>query len=282
MPDETRSHPVSGGSLELRGVQLLYNRGKADEVTALAGIDLAAAPGEFITVIGSNGAGKSSIVQIVSGGARATRGSILIGGRDVTKWPDYKRASFVARVFDDPRIGSAPDLSIEDNLALAMSRGRRRGFRRSLRSPRRRIMREKLAHLGLGLEDRLHDRVGMLSAGQRQSLTMVMAGLSAPKILLLDEHLAALDPSTAQRVLTLTEELVSEMGSTTIMITHNMDHALRLGTRLLLMSRGRILADLAAAEKRTMTAQGLVDLIGRAGDTLGDRSMLAELAVEAL
>jgi putative tryptophan/tyrosine transport system ATP-binding protein len=264
--------------LELRDVRLVYNRGKADEVIALRGVDLVAAPGEFLTVIGSNGAGKSSIVQTICGAVRPTSGSVLIGGRDVTRWPDYRRAAFVARVFDDPRIGSAPDLSIEDNLALAMSRGRRHGLRLSLTGARRRVMRDRLARLGLGLEDRLHDRVGLLSAGQRQSLTMVMAGLCAPQVLLLDEHLAALDPATAQRVLALTAELVAEMGSTTIMITHNMEHALEMGTRLLLMSRGRILADLEHKEKTAMTTQGLVDLISRAGDVLGDRTLLSELA----
>jgi putative tryptophan/tyrosine transport system ATP-binding protein len=264
--------------LELRDVRLVYNRGKADEVNALRGVDLVAAPGEFLTVIGSNGAGKSSIVQTISGAVRPSSGSVLIGGRDVTRWPDYRRAAFVARVFDDPRVGSAPDLSIEDNLALAMSRGRRHGLRLSLTGARRRVMRDRLSRLGLGLEDRLHERVGLLSAGQRQSLTMVMAGLSAPQVLLLDEHLAALDPATAQRVLTLTAELVAEMGSTTIMITHNMEHALEMGTRLLLMSRGRILADLEHKEKTTMTTQGLVDLISRAGDVLGDRTLLSEFA----
>ena len=276
------SPTLPGGPLELDDVRLVYNRGRADEVAALRGVTLRAAPGEFITVIGSNGAGKSSIVQVVSGAARPTTGRVRIGGRDITRWPDYRRAPLIARVFDDPRVGSAPDLSIEDNLALAMSRGRRRGLRASLTSARRRVMRERLAHLGLGLEDRLHDRVGLLSAGQRQSLTMVMAGLAAPQVLLLDEHLAALDPSTAQRVLGLTGELVAEMSCTTVMITHNMEHALRMGTRLLLMSRGRILADLGADRKKNMNTQDLIDLIARAGDALGDRTLLPELAVEAV
>lgn len=267
------------GRLELAGVRLVHNAGRADEVIALQGIDLTIPPGEFVTVIGSNGAGKSSLLQVIAGAARPTAGTVRLGGRDITRWPDHRRASLVARVFDDPRVGSAPDLSIEDNLALAMSRGRR-GLRPSLSATRRRTMHDRLARLGLGLEHRLHDRVGLLSAGQRQSLTMVMAGLHAPQLLLLDEHLAALDPNTAARVLQLTTDLVTEMGCTTIMTTHHMEHALRMGTRLLLMSRGRIVTDLLEERKNGMTTQDLIDLMGHTGDALGDRSLLPEIAAE--
>lgn len=267
-------------TLRLDAVRLVYNAGKSDQVVALDHVDLAVGAGEFVTVIGSNGAGKSSIVQVVSGAVRPTVGRVSIDGVDVTRWPDYRRAGLVARVFDDPRVGTAPELSIEDNLALALERGRRRGLGLSLTARRRRLMRERLAGLGLGLEDRLQDPVGLLSAGQRQSLTMVMAGLVRPRVLLLDEHLAALDPATAGRVLALTRDLVAEMGCTTVMITHNMEHALEMGTRLLLMSRGRILADLDGAAKERMTTGGLVDLIRTAGDSVGDRSLLPELATE--
>jgi len=263
--------------LQLDDVRLVYNRGRVDEVVALRGLDLSLEPGEFVTVVGSNGAGKSSTVQIVSGSARPTSGRVRMGGKDVTAWPDYRRAGIVSRVFDDPRVGSAPDLSIEDNLALAMARGRRRTLRLSLGASRRAAMRDRIARLGLGLEDRLHDRVGLLSAGQRQSLTMVMAGLVAPQVLLLDEHLAALDPATAARVLALTSELVAEMGCTTIMVTHNMDHALSMGDRLLVMSRGRIVSDVAGREKASLTVQGVIDLITGAGDAVSDRSLLPEL-----
>jgi putative tryptophan/tyrosine transport system ATP-binding protein len=274
-------HDHDRPGFELSGVRLVYNAGRADEVVALHGLDLTAAPGQFITVIGSNGAGKSSLVQTLSGAVRPSSGRVRIDGIDVTRWPDHRRARHVARVFDDPRVGSAPDLSIEDNLALALRRGRRRGLAPSLTAARRRVMRDRLAHLGLGLEDRLGDRVGLLSAGQRQSLTMVMVGLSAPRVLLLDEHLAALDPATAARVLRLTGELATAMGCATLMITHNMEHALTVGDRLLLMSRGRVVADLVGIEKSRMTPDGLVDLIHRAGDALGDRSMLPELQTEA-
>jgi putative tryptophan/tyrosine transport system ATP-binding protein len=261
------------GRLEIAGVRLVHNAGRADEVIALQRVDLTIRPTEFVTVVGSNGAGKSSLLQVLSGTVRPTAGTVRLGGRDITRWPEHRRASLVAHVFDDPRLGSAPGLSIEDNLALAMSLGRRRGLRPSLNAARRRAMRDQLARLGLGLEHRLHDDVGRLSAGQRQSLTMVMAGLRAPQLLLLDEHLAALDPKTAARVRQLTTDLVTEVGCTTIMITHNMEHALRMGTRLLMMSRGRIVADLPEERKNSMSTQDLIDLVGHTGDALSVRSL---------
>ncbi len=263
--------------LELRDVRLVYHRGRVDEVQALRGIDLVVDKGEFVTVVGSNGAGKSSMVQIISGAAKPTTGKVVLERRDVTGWPDYKRAGFVARVFDDPRVGSAPELSIEDNLALALARGKRRTLGFALRGHRRALLRERVARLGLGLEDRMHDRVGLLSAGQRQSLTMIMAGLVAPDVLLLDEHLAALDPATAQRVLGLTAELVAEMDCATVMVTHNMDHALRMGNRLLVMSRGRIIHDVSDDAKSALTVSAVVDLITGVGDVVSDRSLLTEL-----
>jgi putative tryptophan/tyrosine transport system ATP-binding protein len=262
--------------LELDEVSLVYNQRRTDEVVALRGLSLAVPAGQFVTVVGSNGAGKSSLVQVVSGAARPTRGRVRLGGRDVTRLPDYRRAGLVARVFDDPRAGTAPELSVEDNMALALSRGRRRTLRFALSARRRADMRDRLAELGLGLEDRLHDPVGLLSAGQRQSLTMVMAGLSRPAVLLLDEHLAALDPRTAQRVLALTSDLVREVGCGTLMITHNMDHALEMGDRLLVMSRGQVIADLGERDKRAATVPALVELIAGAGDVVSDRILLRE------
>ena len=268
---ETRSE-----MLELRGVSLVYNRGRADEVRALNEVDLTVGDGEFVTIVGSNGAGKSSLVQTIAGSVRPTSGSVHIAGKNVTSRTDFQRAGTVARVFDDPRVGSAPDLSIEDNLALAMLRGQRRSLRMSLTSGRRAVMRERLSRLGLGLEDRLHDKVGLLSAGQRQSLTMVMASMVAPRVLLLDEHLAALDPGTAQRVLDLTGDLVAEMQCATLMITHNMEHAISVGSRLLVMSRGEIAADVSGVEKAALSPQGIVDMIVGSGDAVSDRLMLAD------
>lgn len=263
----------------LDDVHLVYNAGRVDEVQALRGVDLTVRAGDVVTVVGSNGAGKSSAVQVISGAVRPTTGRVRLGGRDVTRWPDHRRAALVARVFDDPRLGSAPALSIEDNLALASARGRRRTLRLATSARHRTRMRDRLSVLGLGLEDRLHDRVELLSAGQRQSLTMVMAGLTAPQVLLLDEHLAALDPSTAQRVLALTVDLVHEVGSATVMVTHNMDHALGTGNRLLVMSRGRIVADLDADTKRSMTVPGLIDVLTGSGDAVSDRMAVPDVGL---
>lgn len=267
MPDAT---------LQVDDVRLVYNAGRADQVVALDHVGLRIEDGSFVTVIGSNGAGKSSLVQVISGEVRPTRGRVAIDGTDVTRQPDHRRAGRVARVFDDPRVGTAPELSIEDNLALAIGRGRRRGLRPALTTARRSLMRDRLAVLGLGLEDRLHDRVGLLSAGQRQSLTMVMSGLVAPRVLLLDEHLAALDPATQARVLDITIRLVAELGCTTLMVTHNMDHAIRVGDRLLVMSRGRVVADIAGDEKAGLGVGDVVERITAAGDTASDRLLLEE------
>ncbi|AJE80418.1 ABC transporter ATP-binding protein [Streptomyces albus] len=263
-------------ALALDHVGLVYNGRRPDEVVALTDISLCVESGEFVTLVGSNGAGKSSMVGIVSGALRPTRGRVLIGGRDVTRHPDHRRARHIARVFDDPRVGTAAELSIEDNLALAMGRGSRHGLRWALSTRKRDRMRERLAALGLGLEDRLRDPVGMLSAGQRQSVTMIMAGLVRPTVLLLDEHLAALDPATADRVLALTASLAEETGAATLMVTHNMEHALGIGTRLLVMSRGRLIADVSGERKRAMDVNGVVELIVSAGDAVSDRSILPE------
>jgi putative ABC transport system ATP-binding protein len=262
--------------LELRDVSLTYNRRKADQVDALKGLDLRAREGEFVTIVGANGAGKSSLVQLISGAVRPTTGGVFLESRDITRWPDYRRARYIARVFDDPRIGSAPELSIEDNLALASSRGRRRTLRLALNRRNRVEFQDRLAALGLGLEHRLHDSVGLLSAGQRQSLTMVMAGLVRPRLLLLDEHLAALDPSTARKVLDLTVTLAKDMACTTLMVTHNMEHAIETGDRLLVMSRGTVIADFNGEDKKRLTIPKLVQQIASAGDTLSDRVVLAE------
>ena len=261
----------------LEGVHLAYNRGRADEVRALNGIDLTVSVGEFVTVVGSNGAGKSSLVHVIAGTARPTIRTVTLTGRNVSRWADHSRAGLIARVFDDPRVGTAPELSIEDNVALAMSRGHRRGLGRASNLTRRQTMRDRLATLGLGLEDRLHEPVGLLSAGQRQSLTLIMAALGAPALLLLDEHLAALDPVTARRVLDITSALVAEMSCATLMVTHHMDHALTLGERLLVMSQGLIVADIGGHAKRALRVNDVIDLITGAGDIVSDRIVLGDL-----
>jgi putative ABC transport system ATP-binding protein len=264
--------------LALEEVRLTYNAGSSGEVRALRGVTLEIPAGQFVTVVGSNGAGKSSLMKVVAGEERPSSGRVRLAGRDVTRLPVHRRAGAVARVFDDPRAGTLPELSIEDNMALALSRGRRRTLRFASGRARRALMRERLAVLGLGLEQRVGDPAGLLSAGQRQSLTMVMAGLRDPRLLLLDEHLAALDPATQQRVLELTTGLVRRLGCATLMVTHNMEHAIAVGDRLLVMSRGQVVADLAGERKAALTPERLVETIVAAGDAVSDRLLLRETA----
>ncbi len=267
--------------LTLDDVRLTYNGGTSAEVRALRGVTLTIPAGEFVTVVGSNGAGKSSLIKLVAGEERPTSGRVELDGRDVTRLPVHRRARDVARVFDDPRAGSLPELSIEDNLALALSRGQRRRLRFAVGGERRALMRERLAVLGLGLERRLADPVGLLSAGQRQSLTMVMAGLRDPRVLLLDEHLAALDPGTQRRVLELTTAMVRRLGCATVMVTHNMEHAIDVGDRLLVMSRGELIADFSGERKAALSVEALVETIASAGDAVSDRMVLREEAAPA-
>ena len=278
MPDQLMSDqlmPDQDVLLELDDIHLVHNPGTPTEVTALAGLGLRVRAGELVTVVGSNGAGKSSMLNVIAGVYRPRRGRVVIAGRDVTRWADHARARLVARVFDNPLAGTAPSLSLEDNLALAASRGRRRRLIPALRRSRREMMRERLATLGLGLENRLADPVALFSAGQRQSLTMLMAGLVAPRVLLLDEHLAALDPRTAERVLDLTVRTHRELGCATLMVTHNMRHAIDVGDRLLVLSGGRVVLDLSGPDKRGLTVEALVDLVAGLGVTLSDRQLLS-------
>ncbi|MDT3443852.1 MULTISPECIES: ABC transporter ATP-binding protein [unclassified Pseudofrankia] len=261
--------------LRMDGVRLVHGAGTPTEVVALDHVDLEIPAGQFVTVVGSNGAGKSSLVNVVAGVYRPTRGRVLLGGRDVTRLAVHARAGAVARVFDDPLAGTAPDLSLADNLALAAARGRRRRLSPAVTPGRRSGMREDLAVLGLGLERRLADPVTLLSAGQRQSVTMLMAGLRKPKLLLLDEHLAALDPRTRARVLDLTLQMHERLGCASMMITHSMRHAIEVGDRLLVMSRGRVIYDVAGPAKTALTPSDLVDIVSGLGDAPSDRQLLA-------
>lgn len=267
--------------IELSDIQLVHAPGTPTQTVALDGLDLTVAAGEFITIVGSNGAGKSSLVQVISGALFPTVGRVRIHGQDVTRLPEHRRAARVARVFDDPHAGTAPDLSIEENLALAMARGRRRRLRRALDPARADRMRDHLRPLGLGLEDRLHTPVATLSSGQRQSLTMVMAGLTEPDVLLLDEHTAALDPGTQQTVLGLTTDLAATLGCTTVMVTHDMQRAIEIGDRLVVMDRGRVAADIGAEQKAALTVKDLVDHVTREGGAVSDRSLLGTATTPA-
>ncbi|WP_083887780.1 ABC transporter ATP-binding protein [Nocardia asiatica] len=243
--------------LELDEISVVHNLGEANQSTALSDVTLTIPENQFVTVVGSNGAGKSSLVKVIAGSVQPATGTVKIHGTDVTSQPDYRRAGMVAHVFDNPENGTISELSIEENMALAIRRGGHRGLRRAVTSARRATMREALSTLGLGLENRLADRAGLLSAGQRQSLTMVMATLSQPTVLLLDEHVAALDPRTQSRVLDLTQAIASRLECSTLMVTHNMKHALEIGDRMLILADGRILGDYTSDQKASISAEAL-------------------------
>ena len=245
--------------LEIKNVSKTFNAGTINEKRALTDLSLSLNDGDFVTVIGGNGAGKSTLLNAVAGVWPVDSGSILIDGEDVTGMPEYKRAKYIGRVFQDPMMGTAPNMQIEENLALAYRRGRKRGLKWGVTNAEREIYREKLATLGLGLEDRLTAKVGLLSGGQRQALTLLMASLRRPKLLLLDEHTAALDPATAAKVLELSDKIVAENGLTAMMITHNMKDAIKHGNRLIMMNEGRIILDISGEEKQKLTKRDLMD-----------------------
>ena len=252
-----------------------FHRGSVNEVLALNDIDLQVANGDFITVIGSNGAGKSTLLNALAGSFFLDSGTITIGDLNVTRWPEYKRAQLIARVFQDPLLGTCPSATIEQNMALALRRGKRRGLGPGVRAGDRELFARELAKIGLGLEERLQDRVGLLSGGQRQALTMLMATLVRPEVLLLDEHIAALDPKTAGQILSLTQEIVAEQGLTTLMITHNMKHAIDLGNRLIMLHQGRIILDVSGEEKQSLSVDDLLQQFYRVqGEELANDSML--------
>lgn len=244
-------------SLELWGVAQTFFPGTVNETRALQGVDLSLKPGEFVTVVGSNGAGKSTLLNVVAGVLRPDQGNVLLGGADVTRLGEVERARRIGRVFQNPTAGTAPSLTVEENLSLALSRGERRGLLWAVTGAKRRRFQQELAGLGLGLEKRLNDKVGLLSGGQRQALSLLMATLKRPDVLLLDEHTAALDPRTAALIADLTARWVEERQLTTLMVTHNLEHAIRLGHRLIMMHQGRILFEMAGQEKADLTIEKL-------------------------
>lgn len=261
--------------LTVTDVSKTFFAGTVNERRALDRLNLTLAEGDFVTVIGSNGAGKSTLLNAVSGRLLADSGRIEIDGSNVNRLPQHKRAKYVGRVFQDPLAGTAPNLTIEENLSLALLRGRRRGLGPGLSKKRRARFGEQLAMLELGLEDRLTAKVGLLSGGQRQALSLLMAGFTQPRIMLLDEHTAALDPQRAELVTTITERIVREGGLTTLMVTHNMEQAIRLGNRLIMMHEGRIVYEADAATKSALTVQDLLrEFAGIKGATLSDKAFL--------
>ena len=235
-----------------------FNAGTVNEKTALRNLSLTLEDGDFVTVIGGNGAGKSTMLNAIAGTWPVDQGSIVIDGEDVTKLPEYKRAKYLGRVFQDPMTGTAATMEIQENLALAMRRGESRTLRAGIKEKERQQYREMLTTLGLGLEDRMTSKVGLLSGGQRQALTLLMATLKKPKLLLLDEHTAALDPKTAAKVLETTDMIVNRDHLTTLMITHNVKDAIVHGNRLIMMMEGRIILDISGEEKKKLTVSDLL------------------------
>ncbi|MEK0085296.1 ABC transporter ATP-binding protein [Benzoatithermus flavus] len=263
--------------IELRSIAVTFGRGTVLETRALRGIDLSIPESEFVTVIGSNGAGKSTLLNVLAGTVPATEGRIVIDGKDVTPLPAARRARLLARVFQDPLAGTCAGLTIEENLALAEARGRGRGLKLAVRGGSRARWRDRLAELGLGLENRLGDRMGLLSGGQRQCVALLMATMAPSKILLLDEHTAALDPRTADLVVDLTRKLVAEFGLTTLMITHSMHQALGCGSRLLMLHEGRICLDVGGEAKTRLTPEDLLaEFRRRRGEELDDDALLLD------
>ena len=263
--------------LEIKEIWKTFNAGTVNEKQALRGVSLTLNDGDFCTVIGGNGAGKSTMLNAVAGTWTVDSGTISIGGTDVTHLPEFKRAKFIGRVFQDPMMGTAPTMQIIENLALAARRGQNRGLKWGITKAEKERYQELLHGLDLGLEDRLTSKVGLLSGGQRQALTLLMASLQKPKLLLLDEHTAALDPKTAAKVLELSDRIVEENHLTTMMVTHNMKDAIAHGNRLIMMYDGRIVIDVSGEEKKKLTVPQLLELFSKVSgsDEADDKLLLS-------
>ena len=263
--------------LEINGIYKVFNPNTINEKIALRNVSLKLEPGDFATLIGGNGAGKSTLLNCVAGVYGVDRGSVIIDGMDVTKLSEYRRAAVLGRVFQDPMMGTASNMGLEENLALAYRRGQRRGLKWGIGNKERKLYRQLLGSLDLGLEDRLNAKVGLLSGGQRQAVTLLMATMKKPKLLLLDEHTAALDPKTAEKVLELTDKLVEENNLTTLMVTHNMRDAIKHGNRLIMMHDGRIILDIKGEEKQKLTVEDLLKRFGKVSgeEFANDRALLS-------
>lgn len=263
--------------LEIRNVAKTFNEGTVNEKCVFTDLSLTLNDGDFVTVIGGNGAGKSTMLNLVAGAYMADSGSILIDGENVTNLPEYKRAKYLGRVFQDPRMGTASDMWVEENMSIADSRGHRRGLRWAITGKDRERYREQLKLLDLGLEDRLSTKMGLLSGGQRQAVTLLMATMKKPKILLLDEHTAALDPKTAAKVLDLTDQLIRANNLTAMMVTHNMRDAITHGNRLIMMHAGKIILDISGEEKQQLTVESLLEKFSQTSGSefASDRALLS-------
>ena len=263
--------------LKIEHISKTFNPGTITEKIALRDVSLHLSPGEFVTVIGGNGAGKSTLMNSIAGTFLVDKGSLTIDGQDITKWPEHRRAKYIGRVFQDPMMGTAAGMMIEENLAIAARRGKVPSLRWSARKSDRQHFKELLSSLNLGLEDRLESKVGLLSGGQRQAITLLMATMADPKLLLLDEHTAALDPKTAAKVLELSDRIVEENGLTTMMVTHNMKDAIAHGNRLIMMNAGKIVLDIGGEEKKRLTVDDLLHAftLSTAEEFANDRILLS-------
>lgn len=263
--------------LEIKNVHKTFNKGTINEKKALNGVNLHLDPGDFVTIIGGNGAGKSTTLNMVAGVYPIDQGTIILDGKDISDLPEYKRAYMLGRVFQDPMMGTAAGMQIEENMAMANRRGKRRGLSWGITKKEEEMFREKLKMLDLGLEDRMTSKVGLLSGGQRQALTLLMATLKKPSLLLLDEHTAALDPKTAKKVLDITEKIVAKDNLTTMMVTHNMKDAINIGNRLIMMSEGKIIYDVKGEEKKKLKVADLLLKFEEAsgGEFANDRMLLS-------
>lgn len=263
--------------LTISNVRKTFNIGTINEKKALNGLDLHLNQGDFVTIIGGNGAGKSTMLNMIAGVYPIDSGKIVIDGVNISRAPEYQRAKYIGRVFQDPMRGTAAGMEIQENLALAYRRGKTRGLGWGIKAKEKEIYREVLEKLGLGLQDRMSSKVGLLSGGQRQALTLLMATLQKPKLLLLDEHTAALDPKTAHKVLELTKEMVEEQNLTALMVTHNMKDAIQIGNRLIMMHEGRIIYDVAGEKKKQLQVEDLLKKFEEASgeEFANDRMMLA-------
>ncbi len=264
--------------LEIKNLVKAFNKGTVNEKVALNGVSLSLEEGDFVTIIGGNGAGKSTVLNAIAGVWPVDEGSIVIDGVDVTKTSEHKRAKYVGRVFQDPMMGTAATMGIDENLALAKRRGKVHGLKWGSGSRERAEYKELLKTLDLGLEERLTSKVGLLSGGQRQAVTLLMATMKNPKILLLDEHTAALDPKTSAKVLELSEKIISDNNLTALMVTHNMQDAIKYGNRLIMMDSGRIILDIKGEEKKALTVEALLRMFEKASGAqfANDRTLLSK------
>ena len=263
--------------LEIKNLHKTFNKGTINEKVALAGVDLQLNPGDFVTIIGGNGAGKSTTLNAIAGVWPVDQGNIIVDGVDITNLPEHKRASYLGRVFQDPITGTAATMSIEENMAIAARRGKKRGLGWGITKKEREEFKEQLKELDLGLDERMSSKVGLLSGGQRQAITLLMAAIQEPKLLLLDEHTAALDPKTAAKVLAISEKLIAEHHLTAMMVTHNMKDAIAHGNRLIMMHEGKIIYDVSGEEKKNLKVADLLKKFEEVsgGEFANDRMMLA-------